>query len=63
MADLAVNLEGLDFAVIGKVTDRNQLQVTQNGSAILIAEISDLVYAFKHPLDLDGTMTNQEHGA
>ena len=63
MADLAVNLEGLDFAVIGKVTESDQLEVTQNGTAVLIAEISDLVYAFKHPLDLDGTMTNQEHGA
>ncbi|MEE2888756.1 MAG: phosphoribosylformylglycinamidine synthase subunit PurL [Planctomycetota bacterium] len=59
MADLEVNLHGLDFSTIGSVTEVDRLCVSQGGATVLSAEVDDLVHAFKHPLDLDGTMTQQ----
>ena len=58
LTDLRANLAGVDFAEIGTVTGTNSMRITNGGSDVAKIEVADLVYAFKHPLDLDHTMTD-----
>jgi phosphoribosylformylglycinamidine synthase subunit PurSL len=57
MADLRANLMGVDFAEIGTVTSGDTLRITEGTAAIAAIPITDLLHAFRHPLDLDHTMT------
>jgi phosphoribosylformylglycinamidine synthase len=60
LPDLRANIPDVDHAVIGAVVAGDQLEVTRAADPVLRVPVADLVYAFKHPLDLDQTMTAQE---
>jgi phosphoribosylformylglycinamidine synthase len=55
--DLKANLHEVPFAVIGEVRSDEQLAFTNNNEAIANLTIAEAEYAWKHPLDLDGTLT------
>ena len=55
--DLKANLHEVPFAVIGEVRNDEQLAFTNNSQAVASLTISEAEYAWKHPLDLDGTLT------
>ena len=57
MLDLEANLEGVDFAIVGQVDETLRMRVDHAGATVLSLPLDDLVHAFKHPLDLDHTMT------
>ncbi len=56
MADLQANLAGVDFATIGAVSEKPELLLQGPNLQVAIG-LDALSYAFKHPLDLDHTMT------
>ena len=60
LADLRANLEGVDFEVIGEVMTGTDLVITHGEEAVVNLGLDELVYAFKHPLDLDRTMTSDD---
>ena len=60
LEDLRANLEGVDFEVIGEVESGTHLRVTQGETTVVSLAIDALVHAFKHPLDLDRTMTAED---
>jgi phosphoribosylformylglycinamidine synthase len=57
MDDLRANLAGVDFADIGVVTASDTMRILGGEKTIAEIPIDELVHAFKHPLDLDHTMT------
>jgi phosphoribosylformylglycinamidine synthase len=57
MDDLRANLRGVDFAEIGAVTTDETMRITNDGTTVASIPVAALVHAFKHPLDLDHTMT------
>ena len=57
MDDLRANLAGVDFADIGVVTASDTMRILGGEKTIAEIPIEELVHAFKHPLDLDHTMT------
>ena len=55
--DLKANLHEVPFAVIGEVRSDEQLSFTNNNEAVANLTIAEAEHAWKHPLDLDGTLT------
>jgi len=55
--DLKANLHEVPFAVIGEVRSDQQLTFTNNNQPIAKLTIAEAEYAWKRPLDLDGTLT------
>lgn len=59
LADLEANLRDVPFAVVGEVRDDNQIQFTSGANSIATLTIAAAEHAWKHPLDLDGTLTEE----
>ncbi len=59
LADLEANLGQVPFAVIGDVRSDDQVQFTNDSASIAKLSIAEAEYAWKHPLDLDGTLTGE----
>ncbi len=57
VADVEANLGDVPFAWIGEVTDDEKFTCQQNGATLFQVHLDALTHAFKHPLDLDHTMT------
>ncbi len=55
--DVEANLFGVAFSWIGEVDDSNTLTFDHGGQTVADIRLADCVHAFKHTLDLDGTMT------
>jgi hypothetical protein len=47
------------FVVLGEVRSDEQLAFTHNQQAIATLSIAEAEYAWKRPLDLDGTLTGE----
>ncbi len=51
------DLDGVDFAIIGAVTDDSRVAITHRDQPLLALPIETMVEHWKQPLDLDGTLT------
>ena len=58
--DLEANLHDLDFACIGRVTAEQELHCRKQDRSLFRLPLQKLLHAFKHPLDLDGSLTGDE---
>jgi phosphoribosylformylglycinamidine synthase len=59
LADLEANLHKVPFAVIGDVREDDQIHFTDSAAMIAAISIAEAEHAWKHPLDLDGTLTEE----
>ncbi|MHC5065043.1 MAG: phosphoribosylformylglycinamidine synthase subunit PurL [Planctomycetota bacterium] len=57
VADLEANLHELDYARIGRVTSKAELRCMNGDQEIFTLAMDRILHAYKHPLDLDGSMT------
>lgn len=57
--DLELNLAGVPFAVVGKVTTESELVVRQGAKTRFTLPIDRLARAWKEPLDFEGTLTKE----
>ncbi len=57
VADLEANLHELDFACIGQVQQAPELHCKNAAETVFRLPMEKILHAFKHPLDLDGSMT------
>jgi len=59
LQDLEANLHGVPFAVVGDVTADATLRYRDGGTELANLTVADAEHAWKRPLDLDGTLTEE----